>query len=91
MFRGVLQQADLRVLPTPGQFGEMLRQGAPLVCCVGAVISAVFAATNLATGAAPCLCRPGCCGAAAFPVLWLQSGPRGAVQLREVMQSPAMI
>ena len=51
IFRGVLQQADLRTLPTPGQFGGMLREGAPLVCCVGAVISAVFAATNLATGA----------------------------------------
>ena len=50
MLRGSVRVLDFRTLPSPAQFGDMLRQGSPLVCCIFAVISAVFGATNLATG-----------------------------------------
>ena len=50
VLRGFVKASDFRTLPTAAEFGAMLRQGSPLVCCIFAVISSLFAATNLATG-----------------------------------------
>lgn len=48
--KGVLQPVHLLSLPSPEEVGRLVQQGAPLVCCIGAVVAAIFTATNLATG-----------------------------------------
>lgn len=49
--KGCLNPRDLRQLPSVGQALQLVREGVPLVLCIGAVVVAVFTATNLATGA----------------------------------------
>lgn len=51
--KGCLNPRDLRQLPSVGQALQLVREGVPLVLCIGAVVVAVFTATNLATGLGP--------------------------------------
>ena len=50
VWRKVLQPRHLAAPPPLGQCVNIVRQGAPLMACIGAVVVAIFTATNLATG-----------------------------------------
>lgn len=47
----MLRPGDLRSLPKLAETIDMLKPGVPLAFCMGAVMTTVVSATNLATGA----------------------------------------
>lgn len=48
--RRMLRSVDLKVPPSLDETAEMLKPGIPLAFCIGALMTTVVAATNIASG-----------------------------------------